>query len=279
MGEGVHYSSVKFKKNLKQEPAVTHDEDVTYSEVKPTNHTSSCTVSHCGSAEKREQSSHPYRLAAVCLGLLCALLLAATLVLCVLYTNQSQKYSMLARGQEELRANNSTLNRDKEQLQRESSAVFKKLPFMEQYCPRDNSQKRVCKPCPQGWEQFSSKCYYFSTEGKSWMNSHRDCVRQGADLVIIESGKEQEFITKYIQDLNWIGLSDSETEGTWLWVDGTLLQKNYWRSGEPDNRFQLQRDTYTPADCALTYPGKNLWVDAGCHLFARFICETDALLL
>ncbi|XP_061074160.1 CD209 antigen-like protein C isoform X3 [Conger conger] len=245
MGEGVHYSSVKFKKNLKQEPAVTHDEDVTYSEVKPTNHTSSCTVSHCGSAD----------------------------------TNQSQKYSMLARGQEELRANNSTLNRDKEQLQRESSAVFKKLPFMEQYCPRDNSQKRVCKPCPQGWEQFSSKCYYFSTEGKSWMNSHRDCVRQGADLVIIESGKEQEFITKYIQDLNWIGLSDSETEGTWLWVDGTLLQKNYWRSGEPDNRFQLQRDTYTPADCALTYPGKNLWVDAGCHLFARFICETDALLL
>ncbi|KAJ8368963.1 hypothetical protein SKAU_G00089910 [Synaphobranchus kaupii] len=34
--------------------------------------------------EKSGQSSHPYRLAAVCLGLLCALLLAATLVLGVL---------------------------------------------------------------------------------------------------------------------------------------------------------------------------------------------------
>ncbi|KAJ8256384.1 hypothetical protein COCON_G00185360 [Conger conger] len=34
--------------------------------------------------EKSGQSSHPYRLAAVCLGLLCALLLAATIVLCVL---------------------------------------------------------------------------------------------------------------------------------------------------------------------------------------------------
>ncbi|KAJ8256380.1 hypothetical protein COCON_G00185320 [Conger conger] len=176
------------------------------------------------SQKEREQSSHPYRLAAVCLGLLCALLLAATIVLGVLYTNQSQKYSMLERGQEELRANNSTLNRDKDQLQREYSAVFKKLLFMEQYCPV-NSQKRVCKPCPQGWEQFSSKCYYFSTEGKSWMNSRRDCVRQGADLVIIESQEEQEFITKYTQDFNWIGLSDSETEGTWLWVDGTFLQK------------------------------------------------------
>ncbi|XP_061073717.1 CD209 antigen-like protein C [Conger conger] len=136
---------------------------------------------------------------------------------------------MLARGQEELRANNSTLNRDKDQLQREYSAVFKKLPFMEEYCPV-NSQKRLCKPCPQGWKQFSSKCYYFSTEMKSWMKSRRDCLRRGADLVIIESDEEQEFITKYIQDYYWIGLSDLETEGTWLWVDGTLLQKRSFMS-------------------------------------------------
>ncbi|KAJ8256379.1 hypothetical protein COCON_G00185310 [Conger conger] len=96
---------------------------------------------------------------------------------------------MLERGQEEFRANSSTLNRDKDQLQREYSAVSKKLLLME--------QKRVCKPCPQGWKQFSSKCYYFSTEGKSWMKSRRDCLRRGADLVIIESDEEQEFITKY----------------------------------------------------------------------------------
>ncbi|XP_061072116.1 CD209 antigen-like protein E isoform X2 [Conger conger] len=173
--------------------------------------------------KKSGQSSHPYRLAAVCLGLLCALLLAATIVLCVLYTNQSGKYSMLERGQEELRANSSTL-------------------------------KRVYKPCPQGWEQFSSKCYYFSMERKSWKDSHSDCIKWAADLVIIESQEEQEFITKYIQDYYWIGLSDLETEGTWLWVDGTLLQKNYWKSGEPDDRNQLNSYIYRPADCAVTYP-------------------------
>ncbi|XP_061072210.1 CD209 antigen-like protein C [Conger conger] len=225
--------------------------------------------------EKSGQSSHPYRLAAVCLGLLCALLLAATIVLCVLYTNQSQK--LLERGQEELRANNSTLNRDKDQLQKEYSAVSKKLLFMEQYCPV-YSQKRLCKPCPQGWEQFSSKCYYFSTERKSWKDSHRDCLRRGADLVIIESDEEQAFITKYTEDYYWIGLSDLETEGTWLWVDGTLLQKNYWSSGEPDNVYYLDRGIYRPADCAVTCRGENVWEDSGCQLSDRFICETDALL-
>ncbi|XP_061072103.1 uncharacterized protein LOC133107193 isoform X3 [Conger conger] len=41
--------------------------------------------------EKREQSSHPYRLAAVCLGLLCALLLTATIVLGVLYMRAGEE--------------------------------------------------------------------------------------------------------------------------------------------------------------------------------------------
>ncbi|XP_061073715.1 CD209 antigen-like protein D [Conger conger] len=144
---------------------------------------------------------------------------------------------------------------------------------------RAQHTERLCKPCPEGWEQFSSKCYYFSTEGKSWMNSHRDCLRRGADLVIIESDEEQAFINKYMRDFNWIGLSDLETERIWLWVDGTLLQKNDWESGEPDNHYNLDSVKYSGADCAITYPGENVWLDVGCHLPIPFICETDALLL
>ncbi|KAJ8366979.1 hypothetical protein AAFF_G00336130 [Aldrovandia affinis] len=58
------------------------------------------------------------------------------------------------------------------------------------YCPL-RSQKRVCRPCPEGWELSNSKCYYFSTEGKSWNDSRSDCLKQGADLVIIESKEQQ----------------------------------------------------------------------------------------
>ncbi|KAI1904062.1 hypothetical protein AGOR_G00001810 [Albula goreensis] len=45
--------------------------------------------------DKTAQSLHPYKRTAVCLGLLCALLLIATLALLVLYTSLSQKYSAL----------------------------------------------------------------------------------------------------------------------------------------------------------------------------------------
>ncbi|KAJ8366247.1 hypothetical protein AAFF_G00364980 [Aldrovandia affinis] len=87
--------------------------------------------------------------------------------------------------------------------------------------------ERVCRPCPEGWEESNSKCYYFSTEKKSWNDSRSDCLKQGADLVIIESKDDQDFISKHTRDdFYWIGLSDSETEGTFLWVDGTPLQED-----------------------------------------------------
>ncbi|KAJ8366307.1 hypothetical protein AAFF_G00362870, partial [Aldrovandia affinis] len=173
--------------------------------------------------ETSGQSSHPYRLAGVCVGL-CALLLTPAIVL---YTSASQNCSMGC--VEELRANN--------QLQRDFDAVVVKFPVLDQYCPL-RSQKRVCRPCPEGWEQRNSKCYYFSTEEKSWKDSRSACLKQGADLVIIESKEEQDFIYKHTgEDAYWIGLSDSETEGTWLWVDGTPLQKDkaFWVTGEPDD--------------------------------------------
>ncbi|KAJ8362459.1 hypothetical protein AAFF_G00373850 [Aldrovandia affinis] len=178
--------------------------------------------------ETSGQSSFLKRLAAVCPWLLCALLLTAAVVLGVLYMRASPNCSM--RCVEEL----------------------VKFPFLDQYCPL-RSQKRVCRPCPEGWKQRNSKCYYFSTERKNWQGSRSACLKQGADLVIIESEEEQDFISKHTRGnyAYWIGLSDSETEGTWLWVDGTPLQedKAFWKKGEPNN--------YNGAeDCAATQPGR-----------------------
>ncbi|KAJ8372428.1 hypothetical protein AAFF_G00289640 [Aldrovandia affinis] len=149
-----------------------------YSTVGQTSHNSP----GAQNTEKSGQSSHPNRLAAVCLGLLYTLLLTAAAVRCVLYMSVSQNYSLLERDLEELRANNSTMNKDKDLLQRDYNS--------DQYCPL-RSQKRVCRPCPEGWKQRNSKCYYFSTEEKSWQGSRSECLKQGADLVIIESEGEQ----------------------------------------------------------------------------------------
>ncbi|KAJ8368964.1 hypothetical protein SKAU_G00089920 [Synaphobranchus kaupii] len=87
------------------------------------------------------------------------------------------------------------------------------------------------------------------------MSSRSDCIKRGADLVIVENEEEQEFIAKNNkkEDHCWIGLSDLETEGTWIWVDGSPLQTGFWGSGEPDDHYWINNKKYEKSDCVPDY--------------------------
>ncbi|KAK1792592.1 hypothetical protein P4O66_012527 [Electrophorus voltai] len=116
-----------------------------------------------------------------------------------------------------------------------------------------------------GWRCFSSSMYYISTGEKSWSESRQDCREKRADLVTINSKEEQEFIHKILGSLSaWIGLTDSEREGTWKWVDGTALTTKYWGSGEPNSRAGDE-------DCVMLNDGK--WADYPCSSYFIWICE------
>ncbi|CDQ93185.1 unnamed protein product [Oncorhynchus mykiss] len=89
---------------------------------------------------------------------------------------------------------------------------------------RERLNCNITGSCPEGWRRFGCSCYYLSTERKSWEESRQDCLERGADLVIINSEEEQTFINGFKSvTFAWIGLTDSVTEGTWKWVDGTPL--------------------------------------------------------
>uniref|UniRef100_A0A3Q3BQ00 C-type lectin domain-containing protein n=1 Tax=Haplochromis burtoni TaxID=8153 RepID=A0A3Q3BQ00_HAPBU len=109
--------------------------------------------------------------------------------------------------------------------------------------------------------------YQISSEQKSWEESRRDCLKKGSDLMIINSREEQNFVNKFKKHL-WIGLTDSETEGTWRWVDGTQMSStSYWNSGEPNGGRN--------ENCGeiKTYNSENSWNDESCSNAKFWICE------
>ncbi|XP_076874449.1 C-type lectin domain family 4 member E-like isoform X2 [Brachyhypopomus gauderio] len=122
----------------------------------------------------------------------------------------------------------------------------------------------------QGWRYFNSSMYYVFTGRKNWNESRQDCRERGADLVIINSREEQEFLSQHLGSSQaWIGLTDTDSEGVWKWVDGTALTTGYWSSGEPNS---LVGDE----DCVVYDFGPNTtwnWADYPCTRNFIWICE------
>ncbi|KAF5897166.1 antigen like protein, partial [Clarias magur] len=138
------------------------------------------------------------RVTAVCVVLLCVLLLTAVTVLWI-------KYNILKTECNQLQTSYNNLTIERDQLQRERDEYLRKF-------------------CDQGkCFAFNSSLYFMSNEKKKWTESREDCRKRGADLVIINNKEEQSFIADKLQGGRaWIGLSDRDTEGEWKWVDGTL---------------------------------------------------------
>uniref|UniRef100_A0A669DK68 CD209 antigen-like protein A n=1 Tax=Oreochromis niloticus TaxID=8128 RepID=A0A669DK68_ORENI len=122
------------------------------------------------------------------------------------------------------------------------------------------------KTCPAGWSMFSHSCYLLSGRSGSWHSARKNCIDQGADLVVIDSPEEQNFIASFTEKRTWIGLNDIEQEGTWKWVDGSPLTLQYWASGQPDNHHLRE-------DCAhIRDPGTS-WNDERCDDSYQWVCE------
>ncbi|MCI4395040.1 hypothetical protein PGIGA_G00175900 [Pangasianodon gigas] len=120
-----------------------------------------------------------------------------------------------------------------------------------------------------GWSFFNSSLYYISNESKNWTESRVDCRERGSQLVIINTMEEQEFIsTNFNSTEAWIGLSYSDAESMWKWVDNTILTTAYWLEESPTHYEGYE-------DCAITTIGSGVftWNVYPCNYTAFSICE------
>ncbi|XP_032436979.1 CD209 antigen-like protein E isoform X3 [Xiphophorus hellerii] len=137
--------------------------------------------------------------------------------------------------------------------------------------------------CEAGWEKHGGNCYYFNINKSSWNDSRRFCQHHGSDLVKIDSREEQMFLQSKLKkdrDSFWIGLTDSQTEGKWFWVDGSPLDPSlsFWHNIEPNNSAGKN-----PAgeDCGRMEKRENNkdlnnWDDYSCDVQIKSVCEKPA---
>ncbi|XP_030643870.1 C-type lectin domain family 4 member E-like [Chanos chanos] len=122
------------------------------------------------------------------------------------------------------------------------------------------------------WRYFNHSLYHIGFQWGNWSQSRQYCREKSADLVIINSREEQEFVDSLSKGSFasfWIGLTDRDTEGVWKWVDGTALNTGYWDGGSPSNLNGNE-------DCVATdhnFYSLKSWNAVSCSNRLSLICE------
>ena len=122
------------------------------------------------------------------------------------------------------------------------------------------------RPRPAGRVSFGDHEYAIIDEPATWHAAQRKCQSMGGHLACVNSAAEQTFLqnlTKSIQDPAWLGASDEDSEGTWMWVDGTPVTTQFGK----DNQGGIQH-------YLVVSPNGGAWDDTSSFRFA-FVCEWD----
>ncbi|XP_023264465.1 macrophage mannose receptor 1-like [Seriola lalandi dorsalis] len=126
--------------------------------------------------------------------------------------------------------------------------------------------------CQQGWREYEDKCYFFSTDTKSWIEANAFCLGQNSNLMSIQDIHERLWVrTQISTEYYWIGLNDQVTEGAWEWSDGSpfIPYLSYWMQGQPDNWGDEPGE-----DCGQVVGSSfGQWNDENCNVKRKYICK------
>nr|CAB3263945.1 macrophage mannose receptor 1 [Phallusia mammillata] len=138
--------------------------------------------------------------------------------------------------------------------------------------------------CPADWWEYRGYCIkVMGTEMDdrlNWTDARDDCMDRGGNLLSIANAQQQAFITSQLVNKAlgpmWIGLNDRQSEGRFLWRDGTPYVFSNWKRGEPSGPSFRGRYLNSKDDCvAVTTEKWNVgkWADYPCDKNMSYICE------
>jgi len=111
--------------------------------------------------------------------------------------------------------------------------------------------------------------YAFCFARATYSAARTDCQSRDGSLVSIHDDAQQDWLAATISSLRlgsewWIGLSDSEEEGVFVWDDGSEVDYTHWNTGEPN-------DWGGNEDCTELTHG--IWNDLACNQALAYICQ------
>lgn len=122
----------------------------------------------------------------------------------------------------------------------------------------------VCKP---GWSYFGGICYATSHSCKNWTEAQQTCQTYNANLINVKNQEENVYVQHRLNGAKgWIGLSDRDSEGTFVWSDNQPNNFTYWAKNQPNN---LKNE-----DCVHTLGVRHsfMWNDVGCDSCHNYTC-------
>ncbi|KAI8517874.1 hypothetical protein Bbelb_038910 [Branchiostoma belcheri] len=128
--------------------------------------------------------------------------------------------------------------------------------------------------CPSGYTAYRGACFKAYNQDKTYSQAREVCAADGALLAMPKDRDVDNFVRELKNAVNkishfWFGLNDGNSEGEWVWEDGTphdiSTDWNLWQPGEPNGN--------EGENCANYYGSE--WNDAPCSSAYKFICQLN----
>ncbi|KAL4617320.1 macrophage mannose receptor 1-like [Arapaima gigas] len=155
----------------------------------------------------------------------------------------------------------------------ETTNCFKNLGYICKMAGGQNVKPTAAPDshCDTGYLLFGDSCYHFENEMvKNWHDAETYCTNQNGHLASIHSEEEISFLSAHMTRSSWVGLNDIQTEGTYVWSDGTPTDFLLWDHNQPDN-WQGNEDCIQVRGVDHSNPGT--LNDQFCTSTFPFICK------
>lgn len=130
-----------------------------------------------------------------------------------------------------------------------------------------------CPDCVEASSPREGRRWALCYKPKTWDEARALCVERGGDLASVTTEDEYQAFLRATLGLQWtswwLGLSDRDHEGTFVWADGEAVTFTRWGDGEPN-------DAGGREDCGQLVPWNGRWNDLDCARRLPFVCDEPA---